>query len=76
MQSDESVAHYAKSTNASNQKAKGAFQFDLMDNDLALRGDSEKSSLPMSPILTAAQDSISKGLTMDSISRDSTIKGW
>jgi hypothetical protein len=48
-------------------KPKALFRFDLMDNDLALRGDSEKSSLPMSPILTAAQDSISKGLT---------IKGW
>src|ERR1700730_16977628 len=45
MQSDESVAHNAKSTNASNQKAKGAFQFDLMGNDLAPRGDSEKSAL-------------------------------
>jgi hypothetical protein len=38
-----------------------------MDSDLAPTGDSEKSSLPMSPILTGMRESMSKDLT---------IKGW
>jgi hypothetical protein len=38
-----------------------------MDIDLAPLGDSEKSSLPMSPILTASRESTPKDLT---------IKGW
>jgi hypothetical protein len=45
MQSDESVAQYAKSTKCVKPKSAGAFQFDLMDSDLAPRGDSEKSAL-------------------------------
>jgi hypothetical protein len=75
MQSDEKVARNAHTAqNASSQLARSPIR--PGESDLAPRGDSEKSSLPMSPILTAAQDSISKDLTIDSISRDSKIKGW
>jgi hypothetical protein len=49
------------------RKAPDALQRDLMDSDLAPTGDSEKSSLPMSPILTAMRESMLKDLT---------IKGW
>jgi hypothetical protein len=45
MQSDESVAHYAISTICVEPKSQRRFRFDLMDNDLAPRGDSEKSAL-------------------------------
>jgi hypothetical protein len=38
-----------------------------MHSDLAPTGDSEKTSLPMSPILTGMRESMSKDLT---------IKGW
>ncbi len=53
VQSDESVAYNAKSTRCVKPKSAGAFQFDLMDSDLAPRHDSETRSLPMSPIPTA-----------------------
>jgi hypothetical protein len=53
MQSDKSVARYAQSTKCVKPESSGAFQFDPMESDLAPRGDSEKSSSPMSPILTA-----------------------
>jgi hypothetical protein len=53
MQSDKSVARNAQSTRCVKPESAGAFQIDPMESDLAPRGDSEKSSLPMSPILTA-----------------------
>jgi hypothetical protein len=65
MQSDERVARYAREAKLGAKREKthdlqkcvkpkslGASRFDL-DSDLAPSADSEKSSLPMSPILTA-----------------------
>ena len=67
MQSDKSVARYAQNTRCVRPESPCAFQFDPMESDLAPCGDSEKSSLPMSPILTAYTKSNSKDLTN---------KGW